>query len=118
MPITILDYVKSKVGEKDSYPAADFFANGVDIMGGCEICAATIAAYNAYPSKAGYWRCGDCIADIGFATVVEFEASLLRAPACPACSGVSRITAAGGIDDNTDDDLVFRCGECGARWTP
>ena len=61
MPITILDYVKSKAGEKDSYPAADFFAAGVDILGGCEICAATIAAYNAYPSKSGYWRCGDCI---------------------------------------------------------
>ncbi|MGI8447652.1 MAG: hypothetical protein ACR2MP_10845 [Streptosporangiaceae bacterium] len=59
MPITILDYVKFQVGEKDSYSAEDFHSTGVDIMGGCEGCAATIAGYNAYPSRSGYWRCAD-----------------------------------------------------------
>jgi len=73
MPITILDYVKSKVGEKDSYPAEDFYSNGVELLGGCEHCHATIAGYNAYPSTSGYWRCADCIGGAGFATVEEFE---------------------------------------------
>jgi hypothetical protein len=72
MPITILDYVKSRAGEKDSYSAADFHSNGVEMLGGCEICHATIACYNAYPSTSGYWRCADCIGDIGFATVDDF----------------------------------------------
>ncbi len=72
MPITILDYVKSIVGEKDSYPAEDFRSFGVDLMGGCEICCATIAAYNGYPSRSGYWRCADCIGGDGFTSVEEF----------------------------------------------
>src|SRR5215468_2812495 len=72
MPITILDYVKSVVGEKDCYPAEDFSRLGVAIVGGCEGCTATIAAYNAYPSTSGYWRCADCINDTGFATVEEY----------------------------------------------
>ena len=72
MPITILDYVKFQIGEKDSYSAEDFHSAGVDIMGGCEGCAATIAGYNAYPSRSGYWRCADCIGNTGFATVEDF----------------------------------------------
>ena len=50
MPITILDYVKSVVGDKDIYTAEDCLTSGVDIIGGCQACAATIAVYNAYPS--------------------------------------------------------------------
>jgi hypothetical protein len=72
MPITILDYVKSVVGQKDSYSAEDFHSNGVDMLGGCERCHATIAAYNACPSKSGYWRCTDCVGDDGFTSVEEF----------------------------------------------
>ena len=61
MPITILDYVKSVVGDKDLYTAEDCLTAGVDILGGCQGCQATIAVYNAYPSTSGYWRCADCI---------------------------------------------------------
>ena len=75
MPITILDYVKSVVGDKDLYTAEDCLATGVDILGGCQGCHATIAAYNAYPSTSGYWRCADCIGDDGYATVADFTAS-------------------------------------------
>ena len=74
MPITILDYVKSVVGDKDLYTAEDCLASGVDIIGGCQSCGATIAAYNAYPSTSGYWRCADCIGEDGFATVADFTA--------------------------------------------
>jgi predicted RNA-binding Zn-ribbon protein involved in translation (DUF1610 family) len=72
VPITILDYVKSRVGEKLLYFAQDFYSNGVEMLGGCEQCHATIAAYNAYPSRSGFWRCADCIGDSGFATVEDF----------------------------------------------
>ena len=41
MPITILDYVKSVVGDKDTYTAEDCLASGVDILGGCQGCHAT-----------------------------------------------------------------------------
>ena len=39
MPITILDYVKSVVGDKDFYTAEDCLTSGVDILGGCQGCA-------------------------------------------------------------------------------
>ena len=72
MPITILDYVKDQIGEKTTYTAEDFSRAGVDIIGGCEVCGATLAGYNAYPAKSGYWRCADCIYDDGFATAEDF----------------------------------------------
>jgi hypothetical protein len=65
MPITILDYVESKVGRKVTYTAADFASNGVEMIGGCELCAATIGACNAYPSTSGNWRCAGCIGYAG-----------------------------------------------------
>ena len=74
MPITILDYVKSVVGDKDLYTAEDCLASGVDILGGCQRCHALIAVYNAYPSTSGYWRCAGCIGTDGFATVADFTA--------------------------------------------
>src|SRR5437016_12917265 len=91
MPITILDYVKSVVGDKDLYTAEDCLASGVDILGGCQGCQATIACYNAYPSTSGYWRCADCIGDDGYATVADFTAP---APAitCPSCGNTDNIS--------------------------
>jgi hypothetical protein len=61
-----------KTAEDGSYSGADIAAVGLAILGGCCRCAATIAAYNAYPSKNGYWMCGDCIGEageVGYATV-------------------------------------------------
>ncbi len=72
MSITILDYVKSIVGDKPAYDAGDFYRNGVDMFGGCEICHAQIACYNAYPSTSGYWRCADCIGGTGYPAVADF----------------------------------------------
>lgn len=58
------------------YSAGAFAAVGIPFLGGCARCYATIAAYNAYPSKTGYWLDGQCIegTDLGFETVEEFEA--------------------------------------------
>jgi hypothetical protein len=51
----------------------DIEAVGLPFFGGCERCRATIACYNAYPSKTNYLRCKQCIGDQGFATTDEFE---------------------------------------------
>jgi hypothetical protein len=54
-----------------------FMRVGLPMIGGCQRCGATIAAYNASPSKTGYLMCsggedeGGCIDDLGFDTVEE-----------------------------------------------
>jgi hypothetical protein len=117
MPITILDYVKSVVGDKPLYTAEDCLTSGVDIVGGCQLCAATIACYNAYPSRSGYWRCADCIGEDGFITVADFTTHN-AASTCPACGNtdiISQICIA--TSENTDEDAL-ECGECGEVWQP
>ncbi len=127
MAITILDYVRTRVGHKDSYPAEDFYSNGVDMLGGCEICGATIGPWNAYPSTSGYWRCSDCIDDQGYDTTADFETAVgltrdnKQADStsagqaedhgilCPACQNAAHI-----IETR---DQVFECGDCGATWS-
>jgi len=64
--------VKSVIGEKTIYTIEDFSSAGVEMIGGCQICGATLAPYNAYPSTSGYWHCADCIGDSGFTAVEEF----------------------------------------------
>jgi hypothetical protein len=129
MPITILDYVKSKAGEKDSYSAEDFYRNGVEMLGGCEVCQATIAAYNAYPSKSGFWRCANCIGNSGFTTVDEFlqEGMDLNSALSPGEAeadeedpGEQWITcpSCGGLDSVRETwPGRFECDECDAEWT-
>ena len=117
MPITILDYVKSVVGDKPLYTAEDCLASGVDILGGCQVCAATIACYNAYPSTSGYWRCADCIGDTGFATVADFTTHTGRT-ACPACGNTDTISETRiPITDRTEESAL-ECGDCDEVWQP
>jgi hypothetical protein len=66
MSITISDLAKYRRGGKDATTGEDFYGVGLDIMGGCQVCHATLAAYNGYPTKSGYWRCKDCLADVGY----------------------------------------------------
>jgi hypothetical protein len=117
MPITILDYVKSVVGDKDFYTAEDCLASGVDIIGGCQICAATIAVYNAYPSTSGYWRCADCIGDTGFATVADFT-SCTAAIKCPSCGNADTISETRITTSETTEKYALECGDCGGVWQP
>ena len=85
---------------RTSTPAEDFQSCGVDMLGGCQGCHATIACYNAYPSTSGYWRCADCIGDTGFATVADFTAAYDAAiMTCPAC---------GNTDDHQRDPRHHR----------
>ena len=114
MPITILDYVKSVVGDKDLYTAEDCLASGVDILGGCQGCHATIAAYNAYPSTSGYWRCADCIGDDGYATVADFVAAELIT--CPACGNTENISETRATTGERTEGYALECGDCGETW--
>lgn len=117
MPITILDYVKSKAGEKDTYTGQDCADAGVQMIGGCQICAATIAIYNAYPSTSGYWKCADCIGDSGFPTVEAFGTATPSAAVwCPCCGEDRDIRETPTGDENTQG-YCFECGECGTVWT-
>lgn len=81
--VTILDLAKhlwakdpargpAWVAEHESYSGADFDAVGLPIMGGCAVCEATVAAYNACPSKSGYLKCaGGCIEGDGWYDVAN-----------------------------------------------
>ena len=116
MPITILDYVKSVVGDKDLYTAEDCLASGVDILGGCQGCQATIAVYNAFPSIAGYWRCADCIGGDGFATVADFIAHEAAIVTCPACGNAETISETRVTIGEHAEGYVLECGDCGEVW--
>ena len=76
MPITIVDAAKARglVESPDGLITAGALAE-VDfaILGGCARCEASIAAYNAYPGRGGFWLCGDCVGDDGFETAEAFE---------------------------------------------
>lgn len=74
-PVSILDLAEYRLGREAS-TGQDFEDAGLPILGGCEGCGATIAAYNAYPSKTGFLRCADCIADLGWGTVQEANDAL------------------------------------------
>jgi hypothetical protein len=115
MPITILDYVKSIVGDKDLYTAEDCLTAGVNIIGGCQGCEATLAAYNAYPSTLGYWRCAACIGDTGFATAAEFKTHTLDIVACPACGNTDTISET-RITTERAEEYALECGDCGEVW--
>lgn len=77
-PITIRDLaIHRGAREVDgSINGAEFHRVGLDILGGCMGCGSTLAAYNAYPSKEGYWCCKDCIGDDGWDNVVQANADI------------------------------------------
>jgi hypothetical protein len=68
--ITIKDLAEYRAG-KELESMADYNAVGLPMLGGCEVCEASIACYNAYPTESGYIRCADCVGDTGYETVVE-----------------------------------------------
>lgn len=74
--ITILDVAIARGAKADTEGCIDgeeFARVGLSIIGGCAWCGATIAAYNALPTKLGCWGCMDCAHHQGFETVAEFE---------------------------------------------
>jgi rubrerythrin len=116
MPITILDYVKSVVGDKNLYTAEDCLASSVDILGGCQGCHAVIAVYNAYPSTSGYWRCADCIGEDGFASVTDFTAHEAAITACPCCGNTGTVREIRLITAQRGQEHALECRDCGHLW--
>ena len=81
MPITILECAVAhgaKPGSDGSFTVQAINTAGFHFIGGCSTCRATIAAYNAYPTKGGFWRCADCVGDNGFDTVEQFDAATIE----------------------------------------
>jgi hypothetical protein len=117
MPITIVDYVKSIVGDKPAYHAEDFTSNGVAMLGGCELCYAVLAGYNAYPSRSGYWRCADHIGGTGYATIAEFKASVFGT-GCPSCGDSGNIHETRITTGERAEEYALECSECHQVWQP
>lgn len=94
-PVTILKLALYRLGLPDdtsSLNGAQFAEVGLQIMGGCEVCGATLAAYNACPSKSGYWRClNGCIGNDGWYDVALAD----------------REIAAMAEQEDSDPDLLF-----------
>lgn len=67
----------SREGLPEPKTGEDFAAVGIPILGGCQRCGATIAAYNAHPQKNGFWACGDCNAD-PIITMDDWEVAVER----------------------------------------
>lgn len=81
MPITILDLARHRGAQEidGSISGGEFDKVGLPMLGGCEVCGATVAAYNAAPSKTGYLRCvNGCIADLGWDDVAEADRAIFE----------------------------------------
>ena len=74
--VTILDCAVARGAKPDedgNITMGDIEDVGLPFFGGCQVCHASIACFNAYPSKTNYLRCRSCIGSLGFATTDEFE---------------------------------------------
>ena len=77
MPVTIMELASHRLGRR-AENGADYEEAGLPIIGGCVGCGATVAAYNAYPSKSGFLACADCIGEGGWDDVESAEIGLAR----------------------------------------
>jgi len=78
MSITILDLAKHRGAKEDprgGFSMEAIEATGLPFFAGCT-CTASLAAFNAYPSKTFYIRCSSCIGSDGFETVEEANAAI------------------------------------------
>lgn len=78
--ITILELAKFRLAKLDrateQLNGQDFADVQLQIMGGCADCGASLAAYNAYPSRSGFWKCADDIGDDGWLDVAKADAEI------------------------------------------
>jgi hypothetical protein len=73
--VTILDCAVARGAEPDqdgNFTMGDIETVGLPFFGGCHVCHASVACYNAHPSKTNFLRCRTCIGVLGFATTDEF----------------------------------------------
>jgi hypothetical protein len=79
MTITIMELAEHRglLHEDDgTVNGSAFYDVGLDFLGGCAVCGASIAAYNAYPSRSGSWKCAECIDGDGWNDVAEANADI------------------------------------------
>ena len=76
--VTILDVALARGVTENAdggMTMGQFDAVDLPMLGGCHVCEACIAAYNACPTTTGYLACsGGCVGDTGFPSVKAFEA--------------------------------------------
>jgi hypothetical protein len=76
-PVTVLDVALAHGARRDEgggINGGEFDRLDLPLMGGCGVCQATIAAYNACPSTAGYLCCAKgCIDGAGFDSVAAYD---------------------------------------------
>lgn len=78
-PVTVLALASFRLGRPAS-TGADFAEAGLPMLGGCAVCGASVAAYNACPSRSGYLKCAaGCIDGDGYDTEAEADAALFGA---------------------------------------
>jgi hypothetical protein len=91
-PVTVYELACYRLGlhaGESGLTGADFDRVRLPIMGGCEVCHATVAAYNACPSRTGFLRCASgCIAGEGWDTADEANRAIF--PEEYAWQGVGR----------------------------
>lgn len=80
MPVTIHELAEHRLGKTGDLTGGDYHEAGLQILGGCEICGASLAGYNGYPSKSGYWRCADCLGDDGWDEVAQANRDIFDTP--------------------------------------
>ena len=81
--VTVMEVAEAKLG-RPATTSKDFDEAGLSMFGGGGPCGATIAAYNAHPSRSGYLKCSDCIGGDGFATTAEAVEFIFNAASLPA----------------------------------
>ena len=98
--ITVLDVAVARGVNEENLTMGEFDRVGLPMLGGCEVCGACIAAYNAAPSTSGLLRCAEgCIGDEGFPSVKAFEAWSEWQDALAEASAEDRAM----YDDHADD---------------
>jgi hypothetical protein len=102
--ITISELADHRL-EREAMTGQDYSDAGLAILGGCEKCGAGLAAYNAYPTRSGYWRCGDCVGDRGFDTVEAANEALFENPDQDVKASVAAIE--GAVDPEHWDRLAM-----------
>ena len=70
-----LDRQAGIVHPDDRMTGADLDRLRLPMFGGCAICEASLAAFNAVPTRSGFLACEDCASpEAGYETLVDFLA--------------------------------------------
>ena len=116
MPITILDYVKSVVGDKDLYTAEDCLASGVDILGGCQGCHATIACLQRLPLHLRVLALRRLHRHRRLRHRRRLHRPEAAPAACPACGTTDNLSEIRITTGERAEGYALECGDCGEVW--